>query len=210
MTDAPLLGPTEIFILFFVTLGPLKLLGPFVQQTRELEPAALRAIALRAFVLGSVAAVVGGYVGMLLAHKWHLSLPAIEITAGLILLLVALGIVMSAYGPPPEAAQPLPAAPMAATLRLTFPQVLTPYGIAVVIALLAAAHGDTERQTLIFALLIAVMVLNLLAMLYARSIMRGVMLLILQVLGAVLGVLQVALAIQIMLGALRQLGVISG
>jgi multiple antibiotic resistance protein len=53
------------------------------------------------------------------------------------------------------------------------------------------------------------MVLDLLAMIYVREIMQGVVLLILQILGAVLGVLQVGLAIQIILAALRELRVLS-
>jgi hypothetical protein len=28
-----MIGPAEIFTIFFVTLGPLKLLGPFAQRT---------------------------------------------------------------------------------------------------------------------------------------------------------------------------------
>ena len=52
------------------------------------------------------------------------------------------------------------------------------------------------------------MVLNLLAMLYARRIMGGVTVLVLQIFGAVLGVLQVALAVQMILRGLLDLGVL--
>ena len=52
------------------------------------------------------------------------------------------------------------------------------------------------------------MALNLLAMLYARQLMGGVTVLALQIFGAVLGVLQVALAVQLILRGLRQLGVL--
>jgi len=56
-----MIGPGEIFTLFFVTLGPEKVIGPFAQQTRALEPAALRGLALRVFVLSLFA--VGGFSG---------------------------------------------------------------------------------------------------------------------------------------------------
>ena len=201
-------GTGEIFILFFVTLGPFKLLGPFAQQTSDLQPAALRGIAVRAFAVGLVAVIVGGAFGAALAMKWRVSVPAIEIAAGLILFLVAIRLVMAAYEPMP-APQPLPAAPMAATLRLTFPLVVSPYGIAALIALLAATD-DPAMIRAIYVILIVVMALNLLAMLYVRSIMRGPTLLVLQVLGSVLGVLQVALAVQIIIRGLRGLQVIPG
>jgi len=97
---------------------------------------------------------------------------------------------------------------MAASLRLTFPLVVTPYGIAALIALLTGSDDPTTVKE-IYIVLVAIMVLNLLAMLFIRQIMRGVTLLILQVLGAVLGVLQVGLAVQIIIRGLRELQVIS-
>jgi len=201
-------GIGEIFILFFVTLGPFKLLGPFEQQTRDLSPSALRGIAVRAFMIGLAAVIIGGTLGAALAMKWRISVPAIEIATGLILFLVAMRLVMAAYEPMPPP-QPPPTAPMAAALRLTFPLVVSPYGIAALIALLAATD-DPSMVRAIYVILIVVMALNLLAMLYVRSIMRGPTLLVLQVLGSVLGVLQVALAVQIVIRGLRGLQVIPG
>jgi len=59
LPDAPhLLGLYTVFILLFVTLGPVKLLGPFTQLTRDADQAIIGSIAMRAFVL-SVIAVVG-------------------------------------------------------------------------------------------------------------------------------------------------------
>jgi multiple antibiotic resistance protein len=52
------------------------------------------------------------------------------------------------------------------------------------------------------------MVLNLLAMLYSRRLMGGATVMALQIFGAVLGVLQVALAVQLILRGLRELGVL--
>jgi small neutral amino acid transporter SnatA (MarC family) len=177
-------GIGEIFILFFVTLGPMKLLGPFEQQTRELSPSALRGIAVRAFVIGLSAVMVGGTLGTALAIKWRISVPAIEIATGITLFLVAIRLILAGYEAAP-APQPLPEASMAATLRLTFPLVVSPYGIAALIALLASTD-DPAMIRAAYVILVIVTVLNLLAMLYVRSIMRGVMLLVLQVLGSVL------------------------
>jgi len=202
------IGLGEIFILFFVTLGPLKLLGPFELQTHDLDPAALRAIAVRTFGIGLVAVVVGGYLGTVLAAKWLISEPAILIATGIIFFLVAIPLVMAPYQPVHAAPPPLPREPLAASLRLTFPLVVTPYGIAALIALLSVA-GDPTMIVGIYVILVVVMVLDLLAMLYIRQIMRGPVLLILQVVGAVLGVLQVALAVQIIIRGLKGLHVLA-
>jgi multiple antibiotic resistance protein len=193
-----------IFTLFFVTLGPLKLLGAYAQQTRDLDTTALRGISIRVFVIGLIAILVGGYVGAALAINWHITTPAILIATGVIFFLVAINIVMAVYEPSQAHPQTLPPTPIAAALRLTFPLVVTPYGIAALIAVLTAT-SDPARTKDVYLVLLAVMVLNLLAMLFIRWIMQGVVLLVLQVLGAVLGVLQVGLAIQIIIRALQVL-----
>ena len=203
-----MLGLGAIFTIFFITLGPLKLLGPFAQQTRSLDSAKLRGIAFRAFGIGVIAVGVGGYIGSALAAKWNISAPAIVMATGIIFLLVALNMVMAPYNPVHAVSEPLPEQPMAATLKLTFPLIVTPYGIAALIAVFVAPDYST-RSGEIYLLLVLVMVLNLLAMVFVRQIMRGPVLLTLQVLGAVLGVLQVGLAVQIIIRALRELQVIA-
>ena len=128
------MGQGEIFALFVVTLGPFKLLGPFAAQTQNLEPAMLRSVALRAFLLSLVVLGAGGYAGRELAAFWTISRPALLIATGM-------------------------------------------------------------------------MLLNLGAMLVARRVMQGAALLALRLLAAVLGVLQVALAVEIILRALHELGI---
>jgi multiple antibiotic resistance protein len=206
-----MIDPSAIFTGFFVTLGPLKTLAPFAQRTRDVSPSAVRQIAFWAFIVATVGGVSGGLIGRALLTKWHVSLPALMLTGGIVFFVVALRQLLEQYEPPHPlaAAEPLPASPLAAACRLVFPIVLTPYGIAAVIALLASSE-DTARTVLILGLLTLVMCLDLLAMLFARVILRGFAIIILQVLGAVLAVLQVALSVEFMLLGLRSLGVISG
>ena len=113
------------------------------------------------------------------------------------------------YQPAHPAPPALPAVPLAAAMRITFPTVVTPYGIAALIVVLTNSR-DLGRIGAILALLLAVMVLNLLTMLYGRRIMGGVTVMVLQVIGAVLGVLQVAIAIDMILRALHELAVLHG
>lgn len=202
-----MLDASQIFIVLVVTLGPLKILGPFVQQTRDLDGPALRRLELRVFILSVVSVLVAALLGSALLVKWGISLAALLIAIGIIFFLVALRMVLAQYGDRPDPAPPLPEDPWAAALRLTFPTVVTPYGLAAVIALLAATD-DPMRSRMILLLALAVMVLNYVFMLFARKIMRGVALLILQILGSVLGVLQVALSVQIVIWALAELGVL--
>jgi multiple antibiotic resistance protein len=201
-----LLGLGVVFVLLFITLGPIKILAPFVQLTRDVDEAKMKQIAVRAFVLAVIAVVVGGFAGRILAQNWQISVAALTLAGGIIFFVVGLRLVLEQYQPAHAAPVPLPEAPMAAALRIAFPTLVTPYGIAALIALLVNSP-DAARTASILAILIGVMVVNLLAMLYARWIVGGVIVLALVIVGAVLGVLQVALAVQMILRGLRDLGV---
>ncbi len=213
MQSAPdataLIGFGAIFTLFFITLGPLKILGPFAQLTRETDEATMRQIAVRAFVLAVIAVVAGGLAGRMLLEYWGISSSAMLLAGGVIFALVGLSLVLEQYQPAHPVPPPLPGEPMAAAMRITFPTVVTPYGIAALIVVLTNSR-DAERTGTILALLLAVMLLNLLTMLYGRRIMGGVTVMVLQVIGAVLGVLQVAIAIDMILRALHELGLLHG
>jgi small neutral amino acid transporter SnatA (MarC family) len=206
-----MLGPAQIFIVFFITLGPLKILGPFVQRTHGLDDATVRQIAVRAFLMATISAVAGGFLGSALLANWHISIGAMVIAGGLVFLLVGLRQLLEQYEPPhaPDANMPaLPASPTAAALKLLFPIVLTPFGIAAVIVLLALST-ESGRTAIIIGMVVVVMLLNLIAMLFARRILVGVTIVVLQILGAVLGILQAGLAVQIILRGLRDLKIIS-
>jgi multiple antibiotic resistance protein len=207
--EAPaLIGLGAMFTLFFVTLGPLKVLGPFVQLTQGLDERTMRRIALLAFGLGVVAVLGGGVLGRVLLTSWQISVPSMLLAGGIIFLLVGLDLVLAPYKPAPHAPDPLPAQPLAAAMRVTFPTVVTPYGIAAFIVVLANSR-HVDRTVNVFVLVLGVMLLNLAAMVYARRIMRGAGALVLQILGAVLGVLQVALATEMIRRGLQELGMLA-
>ena len=206
-----MLGPAEIFTIFFITIGPLKILGPFVQRTHGLDDATVRQIAVRAFLIATISAIAGGFLGAALLANWRISIGAMVIAGGLVFLLVGLRQLLEQYDPPhvPDAnTPPLPASPTAAALKLLFPIVLTPFGIAAVIVLLAL-RTEGGRTEIIVGMVFLVMLLNLVTMLFARKIMVGATIVILQILGAVLGILQAGLAVQIILRGLRDLKILS-
>ena len=121
--------------------------------------------------------------------------------------MVALKNVMAQYDTSANAAKLVATAADIAFSPLAFPTIITPHGLATFILLLAVSH-DVSRDILIVALFFAVMLLNLIVMWFARPIIRrGAFLL--QIFGAGLGVLQVALAIQIIVEALRFLKVLA-
>ena len=95
-----MLGAAEIFVIFFVTLGPLKVLGPFAQRTRDLPAAMVQQVAVRAFLIATAAIVVGGFLGRTMLAKWQITIPSMAIATGIIFLLVALRQLLEQYEPP--------------------------------------------------------------------------------------------------------------
>ena len=121
---------------------------------------------------------------------------------------VALRLVLQQYAPPTEIdARLSDSAFGGAAIRLAFPTIVTPYGIATVIIILSVSP-NTFYVVGVGAVLIRVMILNLLAMLYARKILELVGMMPLQIISAVLSVLQVALGVQMILGGLRMIGLL--
>lgn len=115
-------------------LGPLKILGPFVQMTRKDDAHFSRKLAIRAFLYSCVALVVAGYFGESSIRKYHISVGVLGLAAGIMLFLVALNTVMQQFG---TANQPTlreyePSLRLAVS-PLAFPTIVTPYGVAAVI-----------------------------------------------------------------------------
>ncbi len=196
----------KMFTYFMVMLGPIKLLGPFVKISRGMDAPASRMLAVKGFGIACLAGVIAAVLGKNILANWGVSLPALLLAAGLVLLLVALKSVLSQYEQPSApTTETQPPARFLALSPLAFPNIITPYGIAALILLDAAT--PPEQTLSILGVFLAVMVLNLIAMFFAKPIIKYCAD-ILTILGAVLGVLQVALAIQMLLLAFRMLGIV--
>ncbi|MGA8533084.1 MAG: MarC family protein [Candidatus Tumulicola sp.] len=191
------LGSSEVFIILFVTFGPINFIKLFYGMTKGVAAKALVGFSLRSALLATVAIVLSAFVGSFMLQKWEISVPAIALTGGIILFVAAMRSILALYGgsgPNANAETPSPSVP-----NLVFPYIATPYGIAATIVLLTAAP---ESAMTIYMLLLAVMLINLIMMLFVKPIMR-VLGVPLGLLGTVLSVLQVALSIQFVFFAIR-------
>ena len=202
------LGVQKLFTLFFVTLGPIKLLGPFARATASMTEVELRAIAVRAAALATVIAIAGGFLGRALLESWQIPVFALRLTAGLILFVVAFRLVMQVYEPPPPHPAPGTHPEPPNLMQVVSPMVLTHYGLAALIVVLGVSH-EAGRTGVIIGTLVVVMLLNLLSMVYVRPLLRTLGPVLLAI-GIVLSVLQLALSVQIILTALHGLGVLTG
>jgi multiple antibiotic resistance protein len=192
-----------IFALLFLMLGPIKLLGPFAAATKECDRVFRLRLATRAFLFSAAAVTIAGALGEQMLDNFAIPVQVLQIAAGLILFLVALQAVMHQYDVtrPPDRTEPPTLAH--AFSPLAFPTIVTPYGIAAVIILIALAP-TTEIRLMVAGVVYFILLLDWLAMLVAHIVVRWFSPLLL-LLGVVLGVTQVALGLQLMLGGMSGL-----
>jgi multiple antibiotic resistance protein len=200
----------DIFIVFFLTLGPLKAILPFARATQGTDLAFRRKMAWQATAIATVIALVVALLAPLVLTNWHVSPPAVSITAGIILFAQALRIVMQAPPAPGSAtppANPSPPFPAIAVFPLAMPAILTAPGIAAIAVVISLNKHDPASAAIVIVILLGVMVLNLLTLWNNEAILKRGLAGILPVIGWVLAVLQAALAVQIIIHALRVLEV---
>lgn len=191
------LGPSEIFIILFVTFGPINFINLFYRMTTGIDAKAAVGLAVRSALIATVAIVLSAIVGSFMLEKWGISVPAIALTGGIVLFVSAMKSILALYGgsTPDTKIEP----PSLTWSQLVFPYIATPYGIAALIVLLTLAPGSAMG---IYITLLVVMLINVIMMLFVKPIMR-VMGIPLGLLGTVLSVLQVALSIQFAFFAIR-------
>lgn len=205
--------PEFVYVMtyFFLLLGPKKLVPAFAWLTRDAEPGYRRKAALYATLFATLLCAVIALLTNLWAAKYHLSLPSVQITAGLILIIWSLDTIFRPSQAADEEGETGSAVQLALS-PLATPTIVTPAGVAAIMVtiLFASAAPDSEKIYASAAIALAVvMALNFLTMYFIEVITSAAWLLpVLRVLGAVLVVVQAAFGVQVMLNGLAGLGVI--
>lgn len=201
-----------VFIIFFLTLGPVKTIPAFFRLTMEATPRFRARAALQAALIATGVCLFIGFFGVNVLGKWRVSIDALKLAGGLILLLSALKIVtmqpQATGGTKVTADTPLCATNTLAFSPLATPVIITPYGVVAILFYMAISKGDTVYQMQIVGLILLMMFLNYLGMIFADRIMKTVGFPILRLIGWIFAVMQAALAIDIILRAFQSIGLI--
>jgi small neutral amino acid transporter SnatA (MarC family) len=188
-------GVSEVFIILFVTFGPINFINRFNGMTTGLDRRKIAGLAARNSLLATVAIVLSGIVGSFMLNKWRISIPALAITAAIVLFAAAMRSIVALYRSP-ELGE---AGAVPAASQFAFPYLATPYGIAATLVLLALAP---ESAMNIYGCVLAIMIVDLLLMVFVKPVMR-VLSGLLGILATLFSVLQLALSIQFALFAVR-------
>ncbi|HEY4036661.1 MAG TPA: MarC family protein [Ktedonobacteraceae bacterium] len=198
----------QILTILFVVFNPLKVVGPFATLTRGTDQAFCKQLAWRAILLAAIGVVIAGILGQRIWANWGIRDAILLLAGGIIWFLVALLMVLQPSIPalqrdPVRIDQPSLAL---AFKPLAFPTIVTPYGIATFIVLMATMQ-TIGQQGVVLGLTGAILLLNWAAMIFARPILR-LLATPLELISWVLGVLQVAIGLDLIYVALLRLSVI--
>jgi multiple antibiotic resistance protein len=196
-----------IFTVFFMLLGPIKIIPAFAGLTRGADSQFKRDVAIRAIVIASVLCAFVALAGDTMLGKFHISIPGLRISGGLVLLIAALELIFKKSTPSsPNSGKPT--AMQLAVSPVAAPIIVPPAGVAaILITVMLAPLIPGAFYALVICLAI-MMVLDFLVMYFIDWVMKPSLMLVLAVFGAVLIFVQVCLAIETILNGLRDLGIV--
>jgi len=195
-----------IFTIFFMLLGPVKLIPTFVGLTRGTDGQFKRDVAIRGIVIASVLCAFVALAGGTLLGRYRISLDAVRISGGLVLLLAALQVIFQrAKLPSPGSGKPT--ATQLAASPVAVPMIVPHAGVAAILICMGLRSQYPGIVLSVAVCLGIMMVLDFLVMYFIDWVVRtpGLMI-VLAVFGSVLVFVQATLAINLMLVALKSLG----
>ncbi|HKY96094.1 MAG TPA: MarC family protein [Kiloniellales bacterium] len=199
------LGLVDVIVILLITIGPIKAAVIYAGLTTGADPALKRAIALKTVITAGVIILLFVLAGQFLLQVFHITLPALTLAGGLILLLFALHMVIGEEKKG-EGAAGAPSISIA-VYPLAMPLMATPQGI-VAVMMLQAAFPEWKHLAILAVIAVAIMAFNYIVLLYADKIMQKLGPAVLMVIMRVVGLLLAALAMQLLIIALTQLGVL--
>jgi multiple antibiotic resistance protein len=199
-----------IFTILFMVLGPIKLIPSFAGVMRAADPAFKRSVAIRGTVIAFALCISVAMVGATLLDKYRISINAVRIAGGLVLLIAALQAIFRKTGSS-RPGSGTPSAIQLAASPVAVPNIVPPAGVAAILIMMMAAPQYQGMTQAVIICLVIVMLLDFLVMYFIDWVLKTPGLtIVLTVFGSVLVFVQVCLAIQMMLVALVDLGVLQG
>jgi multiple antibiotic resistance protein len=199
----------DLFLVIFIGMGPTKALLIYIGATQGVSPEVQRKVAQKAVVTAFAVALLLLLAGVFFMRLLHFSTGALTIAGGLILLLLALNIVLA---PAEKEEHEAPASEARllsmAIYPLGIPLILNPVGI-VALTVLSAETQDLLRLGLIAALVLLVALIDFGVLLVSHRLDNYLTPERILVLEKLLGILLAALAVQMIVNGLAELGIIS-
>ncbi|MBM3423717.1 MAG: MarC family protein [Chlorobi bacterium] len=199
------------FATFFATIGPLDLAALFAALTPYYSETERRAAAFKGTLIAAVILLVFAFFGTALLDYLGISLAALRISGGVLLLLFAVDMVFGGGGgggarsSDEEKMEAMQKSDLS-VFPLAMPLIAGPATIGATVLLMADAGGDLVRQTSVIAALLAVLLLTLLFLMVSGQVRKLLGVTGLHVISRTVGIILSALAVQFMIDGLRESG----
>ena len=217
------LNLADVIVTFLALLGPQKVLLSFARIARTLDPRALRLVAVATAVAAVFVGAVCALTAPWLATFFHISVPALDLAAGVVFFVYAVGLALglhfdpvehvpasAAAGSAEEEAEADPLHPFSSGFRaMLLPFVVSPLAVAAALQDSLAAGSWGERWVIVGALAIVAFVDAVGAVVFAPLLGRASES-VLEMLSRLLGILLAAVGVQVFLDGLSALGALPG
>jgi multiple antibiotic resistance protein len=202
------------FTTMFATISPISVSAMFAALTVSEDAHARRAIAIRGTLIAGVILLGFALGGEYLLTGLGISLAALRISGGILLLLIGIDKVFarSDNGATTTKAERKEAEDKddISVFPLATPLIAGPGSMGATILLMADVKGDLPHQLVVIGALIAILLVTLVTLLSASKLQKMLGVTGMQVVGRVMGVLLAALAVQFILDGIGQSGLLGG
>jgi multiple antibiotic resistance protein len=199
---------------FFATLGPADLILVYAALTERNTRAERTSMAGRGILIATGILLFFAIFGQALLSIFGITLPALRIAGGVLLLLISIDMVFARHsggtGTTPEEENEARTRPDISVFPLATPLIAGPGAISAVILLASPTGLFTVEWLEVVVGMLGILLLCYLGMLVAIPIQRLLGLTGLAVVSRVVGVLLAALAMQFLIDGIRTAGLIAG
>jgi small neutral amino acid transporter SnatA (MarC family) len=198
----------DMFLFLLIGIGPKIALVPFLEATKQMPEATKRRVLRKMLTTATTVAVLLLILGGLLTRLLHFSPGALGVASGIILLIIAVTMVLGPRDPDGAAQSAEHTDPMRlAVFPLAVPYLLNPAGIVVLVT--ASAEASTVAVlAVVVGVLIVILALDVVVFRWAVRVSSHLDASRMLVTEKVFGFLLAALAVQLALNGLSDVGVI--
>jgi len=198
----------DTFLLLLIGIGPKIALVPFLETTKQMSEATKRRVLRKMLTTAGTVAVLLLVLGGLLTRLLHFSPGALGVASGIILLIIAITMVLGSHeqnsgSDPAEDKDPM----QVAVFPLAVPYLLNPAGIVVLVTGSAEA-ASVSVVAVVVGILIVILALDVVVFRWAVQVSNHLDPSRMLVTEKVFGFLLAALAVQLVLNGLSDVGVI--
>jgi multiple antibiotic resistance protein len=194
----------EAFAVLFITIGPVDNSVIFASLTRDSDASFRRRMAIKSILVATIIMLAFGLVGDDLLDVFGISLSSLEISGGILLLIVAIRMVMEE--PVDDISEEGTVSPDQdiAIFPLAMPLIAGPDALVAVVIQVKRAQEDFLMELSVLGLTVLVLVITLISFLMAGKLMKVFGQQGMEVISRVLGVLLTALAVEFIVDGLSK------